>query len=117
MITHLEPNQVFVFGSNAAGRHAAGAARQAVMSFGAIEGQGEGLQGQSYAIPTMNGDDVFEQSLRRFVAFASSRPDLTFFLTKVGCGIAGYTEGQVQALLAAAAPNGLPANIVKPAGW
>lgn len=117
MIMHLAPNQVFVFGSNAAGHHAGGAARQAVEQFGAIMGQGEGLQGQSYAIPTMNGRDLFQQAIQRFIDFAASRPDLQFFLTKVGCGIAGYPEDEVRTMFHKALPSGWPKNIVPPAGW
>lgn len=117
MITHLEPNAVFVFGSNTAGHHAAGAARQAVEQFGAVMGQGEGLQGQSYAIPTMNGRELFQEAIQRFVAFAASRPDLQFMLTKVGCGIAGYSESEVRQMFQRALPAGWPENITPPEGW
>ena len=65
----------------------------------------------------MHGDDPGAHAPRRFVACASSRPDLTFFVTKMGGGIAGSAEGQVHARLAAAAPQGVSANMVKPAGW
>lgn len=90
-ITELGEKEVFAFGSNLAGRHAGGAARTALRRFGAILGQGVGLQGQSYAIPTMHGgvDDI-RPYVDEFVAFARKRRDLTFYVTKIGCGIAGF---------------------------
>lgn len=94
-ITTLQPGEIFVFGSNASGAHGGGAARYAYDRFGAVWGQGEGLQGQSYGIDTMSGIDVFEEQARRFVAFAADRPELRFLVTEVGCGIAGYRPEQV----------------------
>jgi hypothetical protein len=117
MITKLAPNQIFVFGSHLTGHHAGGAARQAVDRFGAIVGQGEGLQGQSYAIPTMHGEAVFRTAIQTFVAFAAEHPELEFLLTRVGCGIAGYPENNVIAIFRDALPAGWPENIVPPAGW
>lgn len=99
VIDRLEPGQVFVFGSNLAGDHAGGAARAARLKFGAVQGQGEGLQGQSYAIPTMQGGvDTIAPYVDRFVDFARRRPDLTFLVTRVGCGIAGFTDTQIAPL-------------------
>jgi hypothetical protein len=117
MITRLKPNEVFVFGSHVTGHHAGGAARQAVERFGAVVGQGEGLQGQSYAIPTMNGDQLFRDAIGRFITFAVDHPQSTFLLTKVGCGIAGYAEPEVIAMFRQATPNGWPANLIPPEGW
>ena len=117
MITNLAPNQVFVFGSHLTGHHAGGAARTAVERFGAIVGQGEGLQGQSYAIPTMHGETVFRQAIQTFVSFAADHLELEFLLTRVGCGIAGFSESDVIAMFHEALPNGWPANIVPPPGW
>lgn len=117
MITQLEPGEVFVFGSHITGHHAGGAARQAVERFGAIVGQGEGLQGQSYAIPTMNGQDLFRKAIGRFIWFANAHPETRFLLTKVGCGIAGYPESEVRALFGQATPAGWPSNVVPPDGW
>lgn len=97
-IDHLEPNQVFVFGSNAAGTHAGGAARQAVEQFGAIPGQGEGLQGQSYAIPTMEGLDNMREAIERFLRFANMHRELQFLVTRIGCGKAGYDDSDVAPL-------------------
>jgi uncharacterized protein YegL len=91
-VNSLKENEIFVFGSNVAGNHNGGAAGYAKNHFGAIDGQVEGLQGQSYAIPT---DGVSEkelyQAICRFCDFASSRPDLTFYVTAVGCGNAGFS--------------------------
>jgi len=117
MITALGPNEIFVFGSHLSGHHAGGAARQAVEQFGAIVGQGEGLQGQSYAIPTMHSEQLFRDAIGRFVAFAGLHPELTFLLTKVGTGIAGFREQSVREWFAEALPNGWPENIVPPEGW
>lgn len=112
MIAELKPSEVFVFGANADGHHGAGAARTALEKFGAVYGQGEGLQGQSYGIVTMSGWAEFSGSAQRFNEFARSSPDLTFLLTKVGCGIAGYDESQVKRLF-----EGSPPNVKKPEGW
>jgi len=117
MIEYLEPNQIFVFGSHQTGHHAGGAARTAVERFGAIIGQGEGLQGQSYAIPTMHGEINFRQAIQTFVLFAGEHPELEFLLTKVGCGIAGFHELDVIAMFHESLPNGWPTNIVPPDGW
>lgn len=98
-IDSLEEDQIFVFGSNLQGMHAGGAARIATEKFGAIWGQGVGLQGQSYAIPTMQG---FAETLRpyvdEFVAFAKAHPELTFLVTPVGCGIAGFIPEEIAPL-------------------
>lgn len=95
MIDRLKKGQIFVFGSNSMGHHAGGAARTAVLKFGAVMGQGEGLQGQSYAIPTMDGLDALKEHVRTFIAFAKGHPELTFLVTRVGCGIAGYKDSDV----------------------
>ena len=111
-IDSLLPHEVFVFGSNRQGQHGGGAARTACLKFGAVMGEGEGLQGQSYALPTMEGLDELRLSAKRFIDFARAQPDLVFYLTKVGCGIAGYDEAQVKPLFADAPPN-----VIKPSGW
>ena len=95
-ITQLKPGQVFVFGSNEVGVHGAGAARLANERFGAVRGIGWGLQGQSFAIPTKNAMirtliiPVIDNYVWKFLAFARSKPELTFLVTEVGCGLAGY---------------------------
>lgn len=101
-ISELRPNEVFVFGSNARGMHYGGAAAFAVGRFGAIMGQGEGLQGQSYAIPTMEGMENMQAAVDRFIAFAKEHTELIFLVTPIGCGIAGYTPAEIAPLFAAA---------------
>ncbi|GAA5029770.1 hypothetical protein ACFQRL_07850 [Microbacterium fluvii] len=116
-ITRLAPNEIFVFGSNGGGIHGAGAALYAVQNFGAIMGQSEGMQGQSYGIDTMSGPAVFAAQAARFVAFAAQHPELTFLVTKVGCGIAGYVPAQVAPFFRGAGPNVvLPAEFVEVLG-
>lgn len=97
-IKMLEPNEVFVFGSNAAGLHGGGAAAYAMRRFGAVWGQGEGLQGQSYAIPTMEGVERMKAAVGRFIQFADQHPDQRFLVTRIGCGIAGYRVRDVAPL-------------------
>jgi hypothetical protein len=102
---------VFVFGSNEAGRHGKGAALAARTHHGAIYGQGEGLQGRAYAIPTK---DQFLRTLpltvigayvARFKHFAASRPDLRFKITPIGCGLAGYEPRDIAPMFADAPDN------------
>ena len=102
-ITSLKSNEVFVFGSNLAGAHAGGAAYLAYQRFGAVMGQGVGLQGQSYAIPTMQGGpDTILPYVEEFIRFADMHPELTFLVTKIGCGIAGFTPAEIAPLFAGA---------------
>ena len=98
-ITALAPNEVFVFGSNLEGLHGGGAAAAAMRFFGAVWGQGVGLQGQSYAIPTMHGGvDEIRPYVDEFIEFARKHPELTFLVTRIGCGIAGFTDQQIAPL-------------------
>lgn len=98
-IETLKPNEVFVFGSNLKGRHGGGAARTAYRRFGAIWGQGEGLQGQSYAIPTMQGGiETIKPYVDRFIEFTKEHNELNFYVTKIGCGIAGFTVEEIAPL-------------------
>ena len=102
-IRSLNENEIFVFGSNLAGAHGGGAARIAADRFGAIMGQGVGLQGQSYAIPTMQGGvDTILPYVEEFIAFAKQHPELTFLVTRIGCGIAGFTPAEIAPLFASA---------------
>ena len=99
-IDRLLPKQVFVFGSNALGYHTGGASGTARKKFGAVWGQAEGLQGQSYAIPVDYGKDVrkdneVKAAVDRFIAFAKEHTELFFFVTRVGCGIAGYHDDEM----------------------
>ena len=97
-IDHLEENEIFVFGSNASGYHGGGAAAYAMRKFGAVWGQGEGLQGQSYAIPTMEGIADMSEAIKRFTSFAAEHSELRFLVTRVGCGVAGYSASQIAPL-------------------
>ena len=116
-IKELKENEVFVFGSNLGGFHAGGAARVAVDKFGAVWGQGVGLQGQSYAIPTMHGGvDVIKPYVDEFIAFAREHRDLKFLVTPIGCGIAGFTVEEIAPLFADAIDDEniiLPEDFVK----
>lgn len=98
-ITELKENEIFVFGSNLQGMHGGGAARLAYEKFGAIWGQGVGLQGQSYGIPTMHGgiEDI-KPYVDEFIEFAKSHPELTFLVTRIGCGIAGFRDEEIAPL-------------------
>ena len=98
-INCLEKNEIFVFGSNLQGMHGGGAARVALEQFGAVWGQGTGLQGQSYAIPTMHGGiDVIAPYVNDFIAFAKEHPELKFLVTEIGCGIAGFRASEMAPL-------------------
>ena len=102
-ITSLRADEVFVFGSNLAGMHGGGAAYAAFKEFGAVWGRGVGLQGQSYAIPTMQGGvETIRPYVDDFIDFALSRPDLFFYVTRIGCGIAGFADAEIAPLFAAA---------------
>lgn len=115
--------QIFVFGSNLAGRHGRGAAYDAWVSHGAIRGRGVGRQGNSYAIPTKdgrNGASLSDPSqtlsineirpyVEQFIRYANENSELTFNLTAIGCGLAGYKPEQIAPLFAAS-----PHNVIKP---
>lgn len=94
-ITELDKDEIFVFGSNGQGAHFGGAAATAVHKFGAKIGQAEGLQGQSYAINTMDSEDEMVDQIYRFLQFAKKHPELTFLVTEIGCGIAGYSPDEI----------------------
>ena len=102
-ISDLKENEIFVFGSNLEGEHGGGAARTAREKFGAIWGQGTGLQGQSYGIPTMHGGvEEIQPHVDEFIDFAMSHPELIFLVTRVGCGIAGFHDSEIAPLFAGA---------------
>lgn len=101
-IDRLEKNEVFVFGSNQFGHHHGGAAAAAMKKFGAVWGVGDGLQGQSYAISTMEGLIETTKNVNRFIRFAAEHQELKFFVTPIGCGIAGYNPLQIAPLFAKA---------------
>lgn len=98
-ITSLAPNEVFVFGSNLAGMHGGGAARTARQLFGAILGVGVGMQGQSYAIPTMQGGvETIQPYVDQFIAYAREHANQQFLVTPIGCGIAGFKPDEIAPL-------------------
>ena len=102
-ITELKADEIFVFGSNLAGMHGGGAAYVAFRKFGAVMGRGVGLQGQSYAIPTMQGGvDTIKPYVDEFISFAKAHPESFFYVTRIGCGIAGFTDGEIAPLFAEA---------------
>ena len=117
-IEKLEPGQIFVFGSNFLGHHSGGAAKLAFEKFGAKWGIGEGLQGRSYAFPTLNSemenrtDNELKESVKRLYWCIELHPCLTFFLTRVGCGIASFNESYMIELF-----QDSPPNLVKPERW
>lgn len=114
-IDKLQPGEIFVFGSNLRGMHAGGAARAAYHKFGAVMGQGVGLQGQSYAIPTMQGGvETIKPYIDEFIDFARQHPDLTFLVTRIGCGIAGFRDEEIAPLFAEVHQL---SNVVLPPNW
>jgi len=97
-IIELSDNEIFVFGSNLLGHHDGGAAKMA-MKWGAVWGQGAGLQGQTYAIPTMHGGvNEIKPYVDDFIVFAKSHPEKKFLVTEIGCGIAGFKPEQIAPL-------------------
>ena len=98
-IDKLQNDEIFVFGSNLKGIHGGGSASVALDKFGAIYGQGVGFQGQTYAIPTMQGGvETIQPYVDGFLSFAKSNPNLKFLVTEIGCGIAGFTVEQIAPL-------------------
>lgn len=103
-ITDLKPDEIFVFGSNYAGRHGKGAALLAYKKFGAKIGQGTGLMGRSYGIATKDRNlkvlslNQIEIQIDRFIRFAENNRHLTFLVTEIGCGLAGYKVKQIAPL-------------------
>ena len=116
-IQELKANEVFVFGSNLNGNHASGAAYYALEKFGAEMGNAEGIQGQSYAIPTLDKNmerinlTDLEQSIGRFYDYADEHPDLILYLTKIGFGIAGYEVSDIATVVNC---RDIPANVIIP---
>lgn len=114
-IEALEPNEVFVFGSNLAGIHGAGAAKLAYDRFGAKMGTGIGMMGKSYAIPTKDKNiktlplDSIKQWVKGFLMYAEIHPDKTFIVTKIGCGLAGYDSKDIAPFF-----KNFPTNVVLP---
>lgn len=117
-ITKLEPNEIFVFGSNGRGVHGKGAAKVA-MSFGAVYGQAQGKQGQTYAIITKKDWRVMRSStlqeiqdgLKVFMTYAKQHPELTFLVVKLGCSLGGYSVSEIAELFHSLV---IPSNVVLP---
>jgi hypothetical protein len=114
-ISHLEDGEIFVFGSNLAGIHGAGAAKLAFEEFGAIWGVGVGHEGKTYAIPTKDYNiktmylDVINSYVNGFIKYAVKNPDFTFLVTEIGCGLAGYTPRDIAPMF-----RFYPLNVVLP---
>lgn len=108
IIESLNPNEIFVFGSNLGGYHGAGAAWTAYHKFGAIYHQGEGIQGQSYAIPTKDMKlrviplPIIQVFVDNFIQYAIDHPDKRFLVTAIGCGLANYSYEEIAPLFKAA---------------
>ena len=105
MVTELDKNQIFVFGSNESGIHGAGAARLALNKFGALYGKSSGLQGKCYAIPTKS--KFIERTLtieeinayvKLFIVTAKNLPTNHFLVTEIGCGLAGHNVNDIAPL-------------------
>lgn len=109
---------IFVFGSNLQGRHGRGGALDAKLNWGAQQWVGRGRQGQAYAIPTKDAHlavldlEIIEQFAMDFIDYALDHPELTFLLTKIGCGLAGYSEKDIAPMFSV-----VPGNVIKPEGW
>lgn len=98
-IQELRSNEIFVFGSNLSGQHGGGAARLAMNKWGAEWGKGIGLQGQTYAIPTMQGGpETIYPYVKEFIEFAKGNPEKIFLVTEIGCGIAGFRPKDIAPL-------------------
>ena len=109
------PKEISGFGRHPGGMHGGGAAYIAYRKFGASMGQGVGLQGQSYGIRTMQGGvETIRPYVDEFREFAKEHRDLTFLVTRIGCGIAGFTDDEISPLFEKAHDV---ENIVLPAGW
>ena len=114
-ISELAENEIFVFGSNLAGAHGGGAARLAYRKFGAVWGEGVGLHGRTYAIHTMQGGvQTIKPYVDEFIRFAKEHPSLTFLVTRIGCGIAGFQDRDIAPLFKAAINV---ENIILPKGF
>ena len=114
----IPPGAIFVYGANESYINASGAARTAREEYGAGMGRGWGLVGKSFGIPTKDWDintlelDEINHYVQRFIAFARSRPKMSFYVTKIGCGLAGYKEEDIIPMFKDAGPN-----VILPYGW
>lgn len=119
----LEPhdakqNEIFVFGSNQAGRHGKGSAREAQRKWGAIYGIGEGPMGRSYAIPTKDHSlrprplEKIRASVQQFLNYARWSPEYLFRVVRIGCMNAGYSDADIAPMF-----RGAPSHVLLPPGW
>ena len=114
----MNKHKIFVFGSNLAGRHGAGAALFARQYHGAIYGKGVGIQGNSYALPTKDEHlrslplEEIKTYVDQFLSYAEYHPELDFIVTRVGCGLAGYTDDEIKPMF-----NAAPNNCHLPEEW
>jgi hypothetical protein len=112
------PGYIFVFGSNLAGRHGKGAALEAKLKHGAVVGYGEGHHGNSYAIPTKGYTiqprtlESIQESVFEFIEYARRNPAMNFFVTRIGCGLAGFKDEQIAPMF-----RNAPDNCKLPKGW
>lgn len=117
IIKELEENEVFVFGSNLAGRHGKGAAKDA-LKWGAQYGKGTGRQGRTYAIPTKDENlkvlplEIIHSYVHKFLIYAALRPSTNFLVTRIGCGLAGYKDEEIQPFF-----KKVPNNVILPELW
>lgn len=109
---------IFVFGSNLAGRHGKGAARAAKEIYGAVQGVGVGRTGNAYAIPTKDSAlktlplRTIKAFVNQFIEYAEEHPELSFEVTRIGCGLAGWTDEEIAPMF-----SGCPGNCLLPEGW
>lgn len=115
IVKSLAEDTVFVFGSNMAGTHAGGAAKTALLHFGAMKGAGRGWSGQSYAIPTMNEHlqqmplSQIQHYIEDFKIYTKNHPKMKYFITSIGCGVAGYTVEEIAPMF-----KGISKNVIFP---
>lgn len=101
-VKNYKDDMIFVFGSNLAGVHGSGAARDAIEKYGAVMGVGFGMRGKSFAIPTKDYQiktlplKTIEQYVKKFITFARNNPEIKFYITPIGCGLAGYRREQIE---------------------
>ncbi|OTG81564.1 hypothetical protein [Acinetobacter sp. ANC 4648] len=118
IIKHLPEDTVFVFGSNMAGTHQGGAAKTALLNFGAMKGVGRGWSGQSYAIPTMNEHlqqmplSQIQHYIDDFKIYTKNHPKTKYFITAVGCGVAGYKVEEIAPMF-----KGISHNVIFPSSF
>jgi hypothetical protein len=117
-VENLDDNEIFVFASNMNGFHGGGSALQALVEFGALYGNPIGIQGQSYAIPTLDENlcklplKEIKKHINDLIDYAKQNTDKTFLLTPIGTGIAGFTFKEINSII-----DILPKNIIKVGNW